>query len=340
MTNVAVCVIGAGMFGTVLANIVARNGFEVRLLSRDAGKAADINARHENVSALPGHRLDDKVRATADGREALSDASVVLLSVPSRGFRAAARDAATWLQPDAMVVSTTKGIEAPGFKLMSAVLTDELPGRAVGVLSGPNLAAEIADDQITGTVIASTNPALNAQLQAVLHSHQFRVYSSADVFGVELAGALKNMYAIAAGMASSMGVGQNTRGVLLTRSLAEMSRFGASMGANPLTFLGLAGVGDLFVTCSSPLSRNYQIGALLGQGLGTAAAEQQLGRLAEGINTVRTVKAQADTTGVYMPIVAGLHAVLFEHKPLQRVIVDMMTTEEGVDVEFVTGQMP
>jgi len=221
--------------------------------------------------------------------------------------------------------------------LMSEVLEEACPHARIGVLSGPNLAEEIAAGHFTGTVVASRDAALRARVQQVVHSRSFRVYSNPDLFGVELGGALKNIYAIASGMAAALGAGENARSMLITRSLAEMSRFGVSLGANPLTFLGLAGVGDLMVTCASPLSRNYQLGLTVGRGRSLAEAQAELGKLAEGVNTLRLVWPEARRRAVAMPIVEGLHAILFDGRPLPDVLVRLMMAEDRDDVEFVVA---
>jgi glycerol-3-phosphate dehydrogenase (NAD(P)+) len=203
-------------------------------------------------------------------------------------------------------------------------------------LSGPNLAREVAEHALTATVVASEDEELCQQVQAALHGRTFRVYASADRFGVELGGALKNVYAIIAGMAVALGMGENTKSMLITRALAEMTRFAVSQGANPMTFLGLAGVGDLIVTCSSPKSRNYQVGYALGQGHSLEEAVNRLGEVAEGVNTIKVLKAKAQEVQVYMPLVAGLHAILFEGRTLNQVIEHLMRAEPKTDVDFIS----
>ena len=330
-----VAVLGGGSFGTVIANMVAEKGLEVRLWMRNAEAAQRINETHENTRYVPGYRLSPQVQATSDMQAALEGVDIVFVSVPSSAVRQVIEQARPWLQPRQLLVSTTKGIEAGTFSLMSEIIRELLPDVRVGVLSGPNLAKEVARRELTGTVIASTDEALRERIQGLLHSAYFRVYASSDTFGVELGGTLKNIYAIAAGLSSAFGVGENTRSMLLTRSLAEMSRFAVSMGANPLTFLGLAGVGDLIVTCMSPLSRNYRVGYALGQGKTLAQAVEALGEVAEGVNTLRLVREKAEEMGVYMPLVSGLYEVVFNNAPVAEVARRMMLNEQNSDVEFV-----
>ncbi|MDF2182927.1 NAD(P)H-dependent glycerol-3-phosphate dehydrogenase [Neptuniibacter sp. CAU 1671] len=330
-----IAVLGGGSFGTVLANIAAENGHAVKLWLRDAERAADVNKTHENSRYLPGYSLSDTLIASADLQDVLQAADLVFVSIPSSSFRAVVRQAAPYLNPNQMIVSTTKGIEAESFSLMSQILREELPHARIGVLSGPNLAKEIAGRQLTATVIASDDAELRNRVQQVLHRNYFRVYASSDTYGVELGGTLKNIYAIAAGLSAALGMGENTKSMLMTRSLAEMSRFAVCMGANPMTFIGLAGVGDLIVTCMSPLSRNYRVGFALGQGKSLDEAVSVLGQVAEGVNTIKQVKEKAAAMDVYMPLVSALYDVVFEHAPIADVVKMLMTNEQSTDVEFV-----
>lgn len=331
-----VAVLGGGSFGTVIANIVAANGHEVRLWLRNGHLANHINRSHENPEYLPGYRLHENLSATDVLKAAIEEIDILFVAVPSKSFREVVQQVAPHLSRDTVVISLTKGIESPGFHLMSEVLRHELPDNPRGVLSGPNLASEIAAGHLTGSVIASGSPNLNRVVQSLLHSGTFRVYSSQDMFGVELGGALKNVYAIMSGLGAALSLGENTIGMLLTRSLAEMSRFAVHMGANPMTFLGLAGVGDLIVTCASPLSRNYRVGFALGKGQSLEAIVEELGQVAEGINTLGLLKAEADRRSVYMPLVNGLYAILYERQAVNVVIGNMMLAEQTQDVEFVT----
>ncbi len=329
-----IAVLGGGSFGTTLANMVAENGFHSVLWVRDAQSAAEIQQHRINARYLPDYKLHENLLITADINEAVTGAEVVLISVPSSSVREVARKAAPLILKDTIVVSTTKGIEKDGFKLMSQILQEEIPQASIAVISGPNIAKEVAERQLTATVVASHSEQTNQVVQKVLQSKYFRVYSNQDVFGVELGGALKNIYAIMAGMGAALGVGQNTLSMLMTRSLAEMGRFAEALGANPATFIGLAGVGDLIVTCLSPHSRNYRVGYALGRGADLDAAIAEIGQVAEGVNTLKLVKHKSDELGIYMPLVNGLYEVLFNKSPLGKVIEGLMTGEQNSDVDF------
>lgn len=329
-----IAVLGGGSFGTAIANIMADNGHNVTLWLRNAARAEEINGRHINSAYLPDYPLNPALRACTDLDEAVNGCDVVFMAVPSKSCRTVARELAPVIADGVILISTTKGIEHDGFKLMSEVLREEIPNARIGVLSGPNLAKEIAARQITGTVIASCDDALNDTIQALLHSGTFRVYASHDVTGVELAGALKNVYAIMAGMAAALGIGQNTISMLLTRSLAEMTRFAVHKGADPMTFMGLSGVGDLIATCSSPLSRNYRVGFELGKGRSLDEIVAELGQVAEGVNTLKLLRNQAEQLDVYMPLVGGLYAVIYERKAIDEVVGSLMFAEQNRDVDF------
>ena len=217
---------------------------------------------------------------------------------------------------------------------MSEILRSECPDNRVGVLSGPNLAKEVGQKQLTASVIACTDGTVRNAVQDALGCQYFRVYASEDVQGVELSGALKNIYAIVSGFIAALGMGENTKSMIITRSLAEMSRFAVAQGANPLTFLGLAGVGDLVATCMSPLSRNYRVGFAVGEGRSLEEATEMLGEVAEGVNTLRYINAQAEELGIYMPLVKGAYAVLFGGVDPRVVATQLMTGENTTDVEF------
>ena len=326
-------VIGAGNFGTVIANILARNGCETFLWLRDENQLQEMLESGENQRYLPGYQLAEGVQPTADLGLAVDKSDLSFLTVPSSSFREVAREVSSYVMPGAYVVSGTKGVEISTFSLMSQILSEEINHAVVGVLSGPNLAEEIAAGQFAGTVIASENPRLVEDVQTHLQSSRFRVYGNSDVYGVELGGALKNIYAIICGMATTLQVGQNALAMVMTRSLAEMNRFAQSMGANAITFLGLAGVGDLIATCTSPHSRNFQLGSQVAQGLTLEQAQEKLGKLAEGVNTLQAVYNKKEALGVYMPLVDGLYRVLFKQENMLAVIGELMTAQQQPDVD-------
>jgi glycerol-3-phosphate dehydrogenase (NAD(P)+) len=329
-----VAVLGGGSFGTALANIVATNGHKTSLWFRNAARAHECQNTRENAKYLPGYRLHDNLLITADLEEALVSAQVVVIAVPSDSYREVVKAAAPLLAKEIIVVSATKGIEVASFTMMSDILAQELNGVRIGVLSGPNFAKEIVANQYTASVLASDDEQVRELIPRVFSSKTFRVYSSKDKFGVELAGALKNIYAIITGMADALGCGCNTHAMIVTRALAEMGRFADQLGANAMTFLGLAGVGDLILTCGSDLSRNYRVGFAIGQGQPLAQVLDEIGQVAEGINTLKVVKQKADELGVYMPLASGLHGILFEGKNIAVVVQSLMTGQMASDVEF------
>jgi len=328
-------VLGGGSFGTVLANMLAENGIATCLWMRDAARAAEWQQSRENKQYVPGLTLHSRLQVTADLQQALAGSELVLLSIPSKAFRQVAKQAKAYIPSQAVVVCSAKGIEAGSFKLMSQIIEEELPGHPYGVISGPNLAMEIARKQLTGTVIASADPDVCELVRQAFRSSYFRLYANNDLYGVELGGVLKNIYAIMAGMAFAMGVGQNTMSLLMTRSIAEMSRFAVSMGADPMTFIGLAGMGDLIVTCTSPLSRNFRIGEAIAKGLTLEEAIKQIGQTAEGINTLKLVKEKADEKNIYMPLANGLYNILFKGSTIAQELDSLMGSALNSDVEFV-----
>ncbi len=329
-----VTVLGGGSFGTVIANIVAENGYPVYFWMRSEQLAEQVNQTRENSKYLPGYKLHSRVTATSDMSRAVTDADIVFVAIPSHSFRTVVREMLKFARPGIMLISTTKGIEAGSFMLMSQILRQEAPDCKAGVLSGPNLAKEIAMRNLTGSVIASEHNNVRETVKDILGCSYFRIYTNDDYFGVELGGSLKNIYAIIAGMAAALGMGHNTNSMLVTRSLTEMARFGRELGADPMTFLGLTGVGDLVVTCSSPLSRNYRIGEALGAGKSLEQAVKEVGQTAEGINTLKLVKEKADELNVYMPLVSALYKVIYEHESIENIVSSLMLSEQALDVEY------
>jgi glycerol-3-phosphate dehydrogenase (NAD(P)+) len=331
-----IAVLGGGSFGTAIANLLAENGQQVLQWMRDPEQAAAMRTNRENPRYLKGIKIHSGVQPVTDLQAAVEQCELIFVALPSSALRSVLQPLAAQLAGKSLV-SLTKGIEAQSFKLMSQIIEEVVPDAHIGVLSGPNLAREVAEHALTATVVASSDEALCLRVQTVLHGPRFRVYASQDRFGVELGGALKNVYAIIAGMAVALGMGENTKSMLITRALAEMTRFAVKLGANPMTFLGLAGVGDLIVTCSSAKSRNYQVGFALGQGLSLEDAVARLGEVAEGVNTLKVLKAKAQDLQVYMPLVTGLHAILFEGRTLAQVIELLMRADAKTDVDFISS---
>ena len=326
--------LGGGSFGTAMSNLAARNGCDTTLWVRDKRTVKSMAKLRINKKYLPGYKLDDRLKFSHDLASTVKNKDIIFLAGPSSAFRETLKSIAPYITGQS-IVSLTKGMEKDTFSMMSDIIKDELPEVNFGVMSGPNLAIEIMKNMPSATVIASHSEPLRHAVQAALHSAFFRVFASDDIRGVELGGALKNIYAIAMGMAVAYDVGENTKAMLLTRALAEMSRFGVEEGANPLTFLGLSGVGDLYATCSSELSRNFRIGNMLGRGMTIDAAVKKLGQTAEGVNTIQQVHEKASKLGIYMPITHALYAVIYEDKAALGVALHLMEAGFRSDVEFV-----
>lgn len=333
-TKLRLAFLGGGSFGTAMANLAARNGCDTTLWVRNKRTVKAMAKTQTNKKYLPGYKLDDRLKYSHDLESAVTDKDIVFIAVPGLAFRETLKNIAPFISGQS-IVSLTKGMEKDTFAMMSDIIKDVLPEVNFGVMSGPNLAIEIMKNMPSATVIASKSEPLRHAVQAALHSAFFRVFASDDIRGVELGGALKNIYAIAMGMAAAYDVGENTKAMILTRALAEMSRFGVEEGANPLTFLGLSGVGDLYATCSSELSRNYRIGNMLGRGMSIDAAVKKLGQTAEGVNTIQQVHEKATREGIYMPITHALYAVIYEDKAALGVALHLMEAGFRSDVEFV-----
>ncbi|HEX5725234.1 MAG TPA: NAD(P)H-dependent glycerol-3-phosphate dehydrogenase [Longimicrobiaceae bacterium] len=323
-------VIGAGSWGTALANLLAKKGVDTLLWSHEPEVARTINAERRNTRYLEAVELDPSLRATPDLAEALAGAGVVLSVSPSHVVREVMGRAAPHLRPDALVVSASKGIENESLKTMDQVLADVLPAEAMRTatyLSGPSFALEVALEHPTAVTIASYSLEAARRAQELFQTPYFRVYTSPDVPGVELGGSLKNVVAIAAGIVEGLGYGNNTRAALITRGLAELIRLGTALGADPRTLAGLAGMGDLILTCTGALSRNRSVGVELGRG---RPLEEILGGMvmvAEGVRTARSARDLARRMGIEMPIVEGVHSILFEGVSPRRALEALMLRE-------------
>lgn len=317
-------VLGGGSWGTALASLLARTGHPVRLWLREEPIARQLNTARENPVYLPGVRLPEGIRATVDLAEALEGAELVLMVIPSEFCREVYRRAAPHVPGDAWVVSATKGFELTTLRRMTEVAADEVPGRALAVLSGPSFALEVAQERPTAVVVASADLALAEALQHALWSRSFRAYATNDVIGVETAGALKNVIAIAAGILDGLGMGQNTVAALVTRGLAEISRLVVALGGRPDTLAGLAGLGDLVLTCTGGLSRNRRVGQALGRGVSLEQALGETAMVAEGVRTTLAACDLAERAGVEMPIAQQMRAVLYDGKPPREAVEELM----------------
>lgn len=300
--------LGGGSWGTTVASVVSRNA-PITLWARDAETVAGINTDNENRKYLPGIKLPSALRATADMAEVVAGADVLVMGVPSHSFRGVLEEAKAHLRPWVPVISLTKGLELASGKRMTELIEEVLPGHPVGVLTGPNLAREIMTGQAAASVLSMEDEIVVRALQPVFHSGLFRVYTNTDLLGCELGGVLKNIIAIAVGMGDGLGAGDNTRSALMTRGLAEITRLGVAMGGRPETFAGLAGMGDLIATCTSPLSRNRHVGVELGKGRKIDEIIAGMNMVAEGVKSAPTVIALAEKYGLDMPIARDVYDV-------------------------------
>jgi glycerol-3-phosphate dehydrogenase (NAD(P)+) len=328
MTGPRVAIVGAGAWGTTLAVMIGR-AEPVLLFAHDAAAAGRIDAARENERRLPGIHLPDAVSVTADPEAVVGATDLVIFAVPSNHLRATVERVGPSLAPSADVLSVVKGLEAGSFLRMTQVIADAagVSPRRVAALSGPNLASEIARGLPASGVVAAEEPELADRIVARVGRREFRLYVNSDVLGVELCGALKNIIAIAAGAADGLGFGDNGKAGLMTRGLAEMTRLGIAAGANPLTFAGLAGIGDVIATCGSTLSRNHRLGVELAKGRRWAELETTLPGVAEGAYTVDAALALARRHSVEMPIAEEVHNALFEGKSVQRCLIDLLARE-------------
>ncbi|MFP4129778.1 MAG: NAD(P)H-dependent glycerol-3-phosphate dehydrogenase [Halorhodospira sp.] len=318
-----IAVLGAGAWGTALARVLATNGHEVRLWSRDPDHAAAINAEGENRRHLPGCPLPAGLTATADLDAALAGSDWPLLAVPSSAFRALVERLAA--HRPSRVVWATKGLESESGGFLHDVVASRIePAPAMAVISGPSFAAEVGRDLPTAITVAASEPELASAVVAAFHNERFRPYSATDMVGVELGGAVKNVLAVATGVSDGLGLGANARAALITRGLAEISRLGSALGADPQTLIGLAGMGDLLLTCTDDQSRNRRFGFALGQGQDPDSALAAVGSTVEGVRTAAELHRLAAHQGVEMPICETVHRVLAGELPLGQAVRGLM----------------
>lgn len=322
----SVGIVGAGSWGTALAAVLAENGCNVTLWARRPALVDEINNNHTNHAYLPHIHLPHEMNATSSLRDTVVNKEAVFFVVPSHSMRKVVHEVSPYVHKGMLIVSACKGFEPGTEKRMSEVIKEELQSHStIAVLSGPSHAEEVVKNCPTTVVVASNNSRTAEQVQQLLNNSYFRVYTNSDVIGVEVGGALKNIIAIAAGLVDGLGHGDNTKAALITRGLAEIIRLGQQMGAKPITFIGLAGMGDLVVTCISKHSRNWKAGYAISQGTDLETVVREMGMVVEGIQTTKAAYALSKKYNVAMPLTEELYKVLFEHKNPALGVKDLMS---------------
>ena len=333
-----IAVLGAGSWGSTLASVLVENGHDVNIWARRDEQAGEINQYHTNEKYLPGVKLPESLQAHSSLAQCLKDRDIVVFVVPSHSMREVARQVKPYLSENTLIVHATKGFELESWKRMSEVLLEELGesfhDRLV-VLSGPSHAEEVIRKCPTTVVVASTRSSAAEKIQTLFMNNYFRVYTNPDVVGVEVGGALKNVIALASGLADGLQFGDNAKAALMTRGLAEIARLGSAMGAEPITFAGLAGIGDLFVTCTSKHSRNFRAGNMLSQGKKLDEVLKEMGMVVEGVKTTRAAQALKKRYNVEMPINEQLYLVLFEDKEPRQAVKELMERGRTKELEEI-----
>lgn len=324
-------VIGSGSWGTALARVLSKNGHEVTLWSRREEESRMLREERENKSKLPGVKLPDDILCTTDLEQTVEGKDILVLATTSPSIRSMAKKMAPYVAAGQLIVDVSKGIEESTLMILTDVIAQEIPQCRAAVLSGPSHAEEVGRD-IPTTVVAGAKDRETAEyIQNLFMNKVFRVYTSPDMLGIELGGALKNVIALAAGAADGLGCGDNTKAALITRGIAEMSRLGVAMGGHIETFNGLTGIGDLIVTCASMHSRNRRAGILIGQGKTMQEAMDEVKMVVEGVNSAKAAKTLAEKYGIDMPIVQEVNQVLFEDKPAREALADLMLRDKKIE---------
>ena len=324
-------VIGSGSWGTALARVLSKNGHEVTLWSRREEESRMLREERENKSKLPGVKLPDDILCTTDLEQTVEGKDILVLATASPSIRSMAKKMAPYVAAGQLIVDVSKGIEESTLMILTDVIAQEIPQCRAAVLSGPSHAEEVGRD-IPTTVVAGAKDRETAEyIQNLFMNKVFRVYTSPDMLGIELGGALKNVIALAAGVADGLGCGDNTKAALITRGIAEMSRLGVAMGGHIETFNGLTGIGDLIVTCASMHSRNRRAGILIGQGKTMQEAMDEVKMVVEGVNSAKAAKTLAEKYGIDMPIVQEVNKVLFEDKPAREALADLMLRDKKIE---------
>lgn len=333
-----VSVLGAGSWGTALSLLLCKNGHEVTLWSALEDEARMLCEKREHESKLPGVRLPEDMKITADLEDSLQDPDVAVLAVPSPFTRSTAHRMASFVKKGQIIVNVAKGVEEHTLMTLSEIISEEIPQADVCVLSGPSHAEEVGKGLPTTCVVSAEKRETAEYLQGIFMSPVFRVYTTPDILGVELGGALKNVIALAAGTADGLGYGDNTKAALITRGIAEISRLGTKMGARAETFYGLSGIGDLVVTCASVHSRNRKAGYLMGKGYTMQEAMDEVKMVVEGVYSARAAKSLAEKYQVEMPIIEEVNKVLFEDKPAADAVRDLMLRDKKVETPMLPWQ--
>lgn len=333
-----VSVLGAGSWGTALSLLLCKNGHEVTLWSALEDEVRMLCEKREHESKLPGVRLPEDMKITADLEDSLQDPDVAVLAVPSPFTRSTAHRMASFVKKGQIIVNVAKGVEEHTLMTLSEIISEEIPQADVCVLSGPSHAEEVGKGLPTTCVVSAEKRETAEYLQGIFMSPVFRVYTTPDILGVELGGALKNVIALAAGTADGLGYGDNTKAALITRGIAEISRLGTKMGARAETFYGLSGIGDLIVTCASVHSRNRKAGYLMGKGYTMQEAMDEVKMVVEGVYSARAAKSLAEKYQVEMPIIEEVNKVLFEDKPAADAVRDLMLRDKKVETPMLPWQ--
>ncbi|GIW21727.1 MAG: glycerol-3-phosphate dehydrogenase [NAD(P)+] [Candidatus Sericytochromatia bacterium] len=329
-----ISVVGGGSWGTTIANIIGENGYKVFLWLRNQDLVNEINLNHTNSKYLEGFKLSENIEATNDLKK-IAESKIIFFVVPSKGFREVASKLGDYLDGEHIIIHGTKGLESDTFKRMSQILKEETPTKRIGVLSGPNLAKELMKKHPSGSVIASNFQEVIDEGIKILNNRYFTVYGNNDIIGSELGGVFKNIIAIAAGISAGLGLGDNTKSMLITRGNIELTRLGLRLGAQINTFNGLSGIGDLIATCMSPLSRNFQVGYRLAQGETLEDILKSTVYVAEGIQTTKIINDYSVKNKIPMPIVRGVYKILYEKKDIRKIINALMLLKAETEMDFI-----
>ena len=333
-----VSVLGGGSFGTVLANLSAKNGLDTYLWVRDSELALKINSESANRDYHPELKLSKKIFASDILSECVCNADLIFIATPSSIIENVVDRIKPLIKDDVVLISCTKGLINKPTRTITDYIKDQLMEKPalerLGVLSGPNLAREIADAKVAGSVIASQSQHSKDLVINALESKIFKLYSSNDIKGVEYAGALKNIYAIGCGIGYQLNIGENANGLIISRAMAEISQFAVHKGAKPITFLGLAGMGDLIATCTSKLSRNFSVGIEIAKGLSLDDASQKIGQVAEGVNTLKIVYEEAIESNLTMPILSSLYTIIYQNQDPKSLLENLINHRDQLDVKF------